>query len=965
MIAEPINTVEQQAEVTASTCPYCGVGCGVLIQTKLDTQGIRFISGVQGDPKHPANFGKLCSKGANLHLGATPTVQQQARLAHPAMRTNKLDPLVQCSWDDALQYATEQFASIIKSHGPDAVAFYVSGQLLTEDYYVFNKLAKGLIGTNNIDTNSRLCMSSAVAGYKASLGADAPPCSYEDIDHAQVVFISGSNTAYAHPVLYRRLEQARANKHNTATPLRTIVVDPRLTDTAQEADLFLPILPGTDVALYNAMLHQMLWEGWIDRSFIEQHTQGFEALRTAVRECTPAWAARICGVPEADIVKAAHWFSEGPTLSLYCQGLNQSSQGTDKNTALINLHLVTAQIGKAGAGPFSLTGQPNAMGGREVGGLANLISAHREMSNPEHRQQVAQLWNVPDVPATPGKTAVELFEAVGNGTIKAVWIVCTNPANSMPDAQKVAAALAGSAFVVVQDAYSDTASAAFANLVLPASTWGEKDGTVTNSERRISRVRSAVDQFAQARNDWMIARDFAQLLKNKLNPSSTISFDYPNVESVWNEHRESTRGRDLDITGLSYNHLEQHGPQQWPMPEGKQKGTARLYTTGQFATTSKKANLLYSEFKPPVDKTSARFPLQLNTGRLRDQWHTMSRTGLVGKLFSHEAEPWLDMNSLDMGRRRFNDGDFVSIESARGSMSIRVRNSTSVRSGQCFVAMHWGPEVLISGGINNLTQPAFDARSKQPELKSAAVRVEKIELPFRLTMFASLSASRAITARKAIAQLLKGTEHEYALAIPLSLDAQVQDERSKESPTATEGLLIRLASSNRISASLASAIEKTLNLASHKLLRYSDPKAGQQRTLEIRDGRLTYGMIQGDTRSERWLMQLLQQRSAVPKQNQFLLVSRDTPPDGLKQRERIVCNCFGVSQDKIKEIIQQTVGGVNQQTVGGVTQPAINANSCLSALQTKTGCGTNCGSCLPELKSLIRNALSQEASYAS
>jgi assimilatory nitrate reductase catalytic subunit len=964
MIEEPIATLEQQTQLTASTCPYCGVGCGVLIQTKLDEQGIRFISAVQGDPKHPANFGKLCSKGSNLHLSAAPVVQQQARLGHPAMRTNKLDPLMQCSWDEALQYATEQFATIIQNHGPDAVAFYVSGQLLTEDYYVFNKLAKGLIGTNNIDTNSRLCMSSAVAGYKASLGADAPPCNYEDIDHAQVVFIAGSNTAYAHPVLYRRLEQARAKKQNSVTPLRTIVVDPRLTDTAQEADLFLPILPGTDVALYNAMLHQMLWEGWVDRNFIEQNTQGFETLRSALRECTPAWAARICGVPEADIVKAAQWFWEGPTLSLYCQGLNQSTQGTDKNTALINLHLVTAQIGKAGTGPFSLTGQPNAMGGREVGGLANLLSAHRELANPEHRKQVAQLWNVPEVPATPGKTAVELFEAVGKGAIKAVWIVCTNPANSMPDAQKVAAALSGSAFVVVQDAYSDTASAAFANLVLPATTWGEKEGTVTNSERRISRVRSAIAPFEQARNDWRIARDFALLLKQKLNPNSAIFFDYSSAESVWNEHRESTRDRDLDITGLSYPLLEQLGPQQWPMPEGQQKGTARLYTSGQFATQSKKANLLFSQFIPPLDKTSARFPLQLNTGRLRDQWHTMSRTGLTGQLFSHEAEPWLDMNGLDMGRRRLIDGDFVRIDSARGVMKIRVRNSQSVRSGQCFVAMHWGPEVLLSGGINNLTQPAFDARSKQPELKSAAIRVEKIELPFRLTTFATLSASQAITARKSIARLLNQSEQDYAVVIPLSIDPKVQSDPSSEPILPTEGLLVRLASSKNINPTLANAIEKILNISSHKLLRYSDPKAGQQRTLEIRGENLTYGMIQGDTRSERWLMQMLQQRLAVPKQSQFLLLSRETPPDGLKEREKIVCNCFGVSKDKIKEVIEQAIKLKNPNAATDEST-FTNAEGCLSNLQAKTGCGTNCGSCLPELKSLIRAALSQEVSHAT
>ncbi len=929
---------------TASTCPYCGVGCGVLIETSVGEDGLTAIVGVRGDPDHPANFGQLCSKGANLHLTATPMIQLQARLGKPARRTNKSEPLVDCSWDDALKYASDQFAATIREHGPNAVAFYVSGQLLTEDYYAFNKLAKGLIGTNNIDTNSRLCMSSAVAGYKASLGADAPPCSYEDIDHAQVVFIAGSNTAFAHPILYRRLEKSRAQKQGSKKPLRTIVVDPRLTDTAQEADLFLPILPGTDVALFNAMLHHLLWEGWIDQSFIDQHTEGFDTLRAAVRECTPAWAARICGVPEADIIKAAQWFFEGPTLSLYCQGLNQSSQGTDKNTALINLHLVTGQIGKIGAGPFSLTGQPNAMGGREVGGLANLLSAHRDLSNPEHRREIANLWGVSDVPSTPGKTAVELFEAIATQEVKAVWIVCTNPANSMPDATKVAQALKASAFVVVQEAYRDTATAAYANLVLPASTWGEKEGTVTNSERRISRVRAALKPFDQARHDWSIATDFAQRLQQKIAPNSTIRFDYSCAESIWNEHRESTRHRDLDITGLSYALLDTKGPQQWPMPEGSSAGTPRLYEDGFFSTPSKRAKLLFSAFKPPVDRTSAKYPLQLNTGRLRDQWHTTSRSGLTGQLFSHESEPWLDMNTLDMGRRRLNDGDFVRIESARGSICIRVRQSQSVRSGQCFVAMHWGPELLISGGINNLTQSAFDPRSKQPELKSAAIRVEKITLPFRLTVFVAMPSDSALTKRRAIATLLSKYDLAYSLVIPLHLDKDLATSEK-------EGLLIRIADDQAFDTTIARAIEQILKIKSHHLLRYSDKHLGQDRALKIANGMLTYVMLQGDTSSEPWLKQMLQQRSALPQQNQLLLLSSALAPEGFKARQKLICNCLAVSQDTIENTIAQ-FSNSNEQSAAG---------SCLANLQSTTGCGTNCGSCLPEVKSLIRTLLSQQS----
>jgi assimilatory nitrate reductase catalytic subunit len=415
---------------TRSTCPYCGVGCGVVIEH--DEQR---ITGVRGDTAHPANFGELCTKGRTLHLTAAPQALA-ARLAHPLRRPDRGSVPVRVEWEEVLEDVAGRFAACIREHGPDSVAFYISGQLLTEDYYVFNKLAKGLIGTNNIDTNSRLCMSSAVAGYKQTLGADAPPACYEDVDHAGCLFIAGSNTAWAHPILYRRIEAARERNPD----LKIVVVDPRRTVTAAAADLHLAIEPGTDVALFHGMLHLMLWDERVDRAFIAAHTAGFDALKTIVREYTPKLVAEICGIAESELVTAARWFGAGPTLSLYCQGLNQSSSGTAKNAALVNLHLATGQIGKPGAGPFSLTGQPNAMGGREVGGLANLLSAHRDLDDPEHRAEVAALWGVPSVPARPGLTAVELFDALAAGTVKMVWIACTNPAQSLPDQATVRAA---------------------------------------------------------------------------------------------------------------------------------------------------------------------------------------------------------------------------------------------------------------------------------------------------------------------------------------------------------------------------------------------------------------------------------------------------------------------------------------------------------------------------------------------
>jgi assimilatory nitrate reductase catalytic subunit len=424
---------------TRSTCPYCGVGCGVVIQSEGDQ-----ITGVRGDPDHPANFGRLCTKGSTLHLTATAAVTMQTRLLQPMQRTQRGAKAQPIGWDAALDTAVDKFAQVIREHGPDAVGFYVSGQLLTEDYYVFNKLAKGLIGTNNIDTNSRLCMSSAVAGYKKTLGADAPPACYDDFQHAQCLFITGSNTAWAHPILFRRIEDAKA-----ANPaMKIIVADPRRTDTCEIADLHLALQPGTDVMLFHGMLHLMLWEGWTDAAYIAAHTSGFDELKRTVRDCTPERVAQVCGIAKEDLLEAARLFAtSATTLSLYCQGLNQSSSGTAKNAALINLHLATGQIGKPGAGPFSLTGQPNAMGGREVGGLANLLSAHRDLANPAHRAEVAALWGVPSVPEKPGKTAVEMFQAAADGEIRALWIACTNPAQSLPDQATVRRALERCEFV--------------------------------------------------------------------------------------------------------------------------------------------------------------------------------------------------------------------------------------------------------------------------------------------------------------------------------------------------------------------------------------------------------------------------------------------------------------------------------------------------------------------------------------
>ncbi|MBX3606014.1 MAG: molybdopterin-dependent oxidoreductase [Piscinibacter sp.] len=918
---------------TRSTCPYCGVGCGVLIESDG-----RQITGVRGDPEHPANFGRLCTKGSTLHHTATVEITRQARLLHPQQRSARGAAPQPLGWDAALDLAAQRFGDIVAQHGPDSVGFYVSGQLLTEDYYVFNKLAKGLIGTNNIDTNSRLCMSSAVAGYKATLGADAPPACYDDLQHAETLFIAGSNAAFAHPILFRRIEDAR--RANPA--LRIVVADPRRTETAEAADLFLQILPGTDVALFNGMLHVMLWESLVDPAYIAAHTTGFEALRDRVRGFAPKDAAEICGIAEADLVQAARWFAGAeadrparrPTLSLYCQGLNQSASGTAKNAALINLHLATGQIGKPGAGPFSLTGQPNAMGGREVGGLANLLSAHRDLANPEHRAEVARLWGVPDVPAAPGKTAVEMFEAAAAGEIKALWIACTNPAQSLPDQATVRRALERAEFVVVQEAFATTATCAYADLLLPATTWGEKDGTVTNSERRISRVRPAVWPAGEARHDWAIAVDFARRLEARLRPGRPSLFAYASSESVWNEHRESTRGRDLDITGLSYEQLEL-APQQWPFPAGATQGRARLYEDGVYPTADGKARFADTAYVKLAEPRDARYPFSLNTGRLRDQWHGMSRTGTIGRLFGHVAEPALEMHAQDMARLKLVEGDFAHITSRRGTLVLPVQASEQLRPAQAFVAMHWGEE-FVTGltatgsqmtGVNTLTVPAFCPSSKQPELKHAAVKILKAELPWRLLALAWLPAGEVLRAQEQL-RVLAG-RLAYAAVVPFGR------ERS--------GLLLRAAAYESAPDDLLQQIETVLGLDRAGVLHYADKRRGQRRSMKlVPDGgetRLEAFLLAGDISAEAWVKPLLQDALPAQAYGRALLQAGATPPVALAAKGKQVCSCFDVSETRIVETLAACTGTPDAQ---------------LSQLQERLKCGTNCGSCIPELKRIVR-----------
>ncbi len=897
-------TIVNSATTVTSTCAYCGVGCGVMIET----DGAE-ITGVHGNPGHPANFGRLCTKGATLHLAAQ---RREARALYPQLRTVRNQARQRSSWDDALDYAAEKFAGIIREHGPDAVAFYISGQLLTEDYYVFNKLVKGLIGTNNIDTNSRLCMSSAVSGYKATLGADAPPACYADIACTDCLLIAGSNTAYAHPIVYRRIEDAR--RLNPA--LKVIVVDPRRTDTAREADLHLPILPGTDVALFNAMLHVLLWEEMTDPHYIAAHTSGFGQLRATVREYSPEMVAGICGVPAADIVTAARWFgSASAALSLYCQGLNQSSHGTDKNTALINLHLATGHIGRAGAGPFSLTGQPNAMGGREVGGMANLLSAHRDLSNPAHRDEVAKLWGVPSVPAHPGKTAVALFEAVARGEIKALWIACTNPAQSMPNQVLVREALSRADFVVVQEVNAYTETAEYADLLLPAAAWGEKEGTVTNSERRITHIHSAIPAPGECRPDWRIATDFAQRLGPRIGKPADALFPYNHPEAIFNEHRATTRGRDLDITGLSYALLDEIGPQQWPYPEGAAGGRERLYEDGIFPTADGRARFANVRYLPAAEPIDARYSMHLTTGRLRDQWHGMSRTGMVAQLFSHVETPALAMNADDMARRSLIPGDLVRIKSRRGTMLIPVEASEEMRAGQLFLPMHWGSNYISGLGINALTSDSCDPVSHQPELKHAAVGVEKVLLPWQMVV---MRRDRAVERMLRIQPVL--SRFDYA-SCGLS---------GRQNPV----LVLRIAHSTPVAQNMLEEMDKLLEMDEETdLMRYDDPKRGISKRVLIENGQVAGVRLTGEIAAREWLKEMMAEGAEIASVRAWVLAPVATPPVGSSSRGRVVCNCLNIAEAQIRAAVAQGAD--------------------LAALQAGLKCGTQCGSCMPELKRIV------------
>ncbi|WP_298366108.1 nitrate reductase [uncultured Lutibacter sp.] len=690
-------------------CSYCGVGCGILVNQ--DSNG---KITVEGDPDYPVNKGMLCSKGMNLNYVAQETSD---RILYPEMRWSKNHPMQKVSWDDGLDRAAAVFKSIIDKHGPDSVAFYVSGQCLTEEYYLVNKLTKGFLGTNNIDTNSRLCMSSAVVGYKKSIGDDNVPISYEDIELADTFLIAGANPAWCHPILFRRLE-----KHKLKNPTtKIVVVDPRKTQTASIADLHLQINPGTDVVLYNAIARRLFEKNRIDKKYIEENTTGAQALKELVYKTSYRDAAKICGIEVNDIKKAAQYIGKATGfINMWTMGLNQSVIGVDKNISLINLSLITGQIGKPGAGPFSLTGQPNAMGGREVGGMANLLAAHKNLLNEQDRNDVANFWGSNPISPNPGLTATEMFDALDEGKLKAIWIICTNPVVSLPNSKKVERALKKAKFVVVQDISHNSETTKYADLLLPAAGWIEKEGTMTNSERRISYLPKVIDAPGEALHDAEILWRFAQKMDFQ-------GFEYSNISDVYDEHCALTKGTNIDISGLSHKRLIEEGSFQWPVPHETHPGTARLFEDHKYETLDKKAHInIPQNILNKSESTSKEFPFILTTGRVRDQWHTRTKTGKVNRLTSHIPSPYLEMNKIDAMELNINEGDIVEIHNHRGSVKVKAQLNFDIKEGVVFLPMHWGKiEGNDFGRANNLTNTLIDPISKEPDFKFSAVKVTK------------------------------------------------------------------------------------------------------------------------------------------------------------------------------------------------------------------------------------------------
>lgn len=695
---------------TRTTCPYCGVGCGVLATRAPDG-----TVSVAGDTDHPANFGRLCSKGAAL----AETLSLDDRLLHPEINGKR------AGWDEALDLVAEKFATTIAKYGPDSVALYVSGQILTEDYYLANKLMKGYVGSANIDTNSRLCMASAVAAHRRAFGTDTVPATYADLEEADLIVFVGSNFAWCHPVLFQRVLAAREKKGT-----RLICIDPRRTATAESADLHLPLDPDSDVPLFLGLLQHLEAAGCRDAAYTSAHVNGVDEALAAASGFTIARVAAETGLSQADLAAFYAEFAATPkVVTIFSMGVNQSDSGTDKANAIINCHLLTGRIGKPGAAPFSITGQPNAMGGREVGGLANMLAAHMNIEDEAARVRVQRFWSSPGMAQKPGLKAVEMFEAVRAGKIKAIWIVSTNPVDSLPQADRVREALELCPFVVVSDAIRHTDTTAYADVLLPATAWGEKDGTVTNSERRISRQRAFLPAPGEARGDWW---QIAQVAKHM----GFTGFDHASPAAIFAEHAalsafENDGARDFDIgayDAVSDAEFEALKPFMWPQPAGAGAQETRFFAEGRFYHPDGKARMV-PVAAPPASKARSRaYPLWLNTGRIRDQWHTMTRSGKTGRLMGHYGEPFCELHPEDAEAYGIGPASLMQVQSAHGAVIVRALVTDRARNGSVFLPIHWTDQFAAKARADALVDAKTDPISGQPGSKRTPCIIAPAEM---------------------------------------------------------------------------------------------------------------------------------------------------------------------------------------------------------------------------------------------
>lgn len=847
--------------LTRTTCPYCGVGCGVLA---------RADGTIQGDPDHPANFGRLCSKGAALGE----TIDLQGRLLHPQIKGQDAD------WPETLDLVASRFSDAIRDHGPDSVAFYVSGQLLTEDYYVANKLMKGFIGSANIDTNSRLCMASSVAGHKRAFGTDTVPGTYADLEEADLIVLVGSNLAWCHPVLHQRIAAAKAAR----PALKVVNVDPRKTATSALADLHLRVKPDGDVALFNGLLTYLADNNAIDLAYIHDHVNGCKAAVDQARCCDLSDT----GLSPQELTQFYQlWAATPKVVTVYSQGVNQSASGTDKVNAILNCHLATGRIGRSGCGPFSVTGQPNAMGGREVGGLANMLANHLDIENQDHRERVQGFWNSPTICTTAGLKAVDMFQACADGKIKALWVISTNPAVSMPDADAVAAAIGTVPFVVVSDIMARTDTGDLADVLLPATGWGEKDGTVTNSERRISRQRAFLPAPGTARPDWQILCGVAQRM------GFAEGFNYTSPAEIFAEYvalSDQTRdfGKDLDLSVFADADYAALLPTQWP------RNDSRFFADGRFFHPDGKARMLPITAPDTLEYTG----FKVNTGRNRDQWHTMTRSGKSPRLGAHLAEPYLEIHPQDAADLSLKAGDLAALKNHQGRAILRVLITDRTPQGQVFAPMHWTRQRSSAGTINSLTPPVVDPISGQPALKAATSTINKFS-PRWYGFAASTLQMQPTQSYAAIARSLTGWQGEFA---------------GTDTPQDWESLARQI-----------------LGLEQGEIAIMQDQNTHQTRIAIHQDGILAGLFFAGPA------------PVSLARSYAVSLIGTNTPPlqalagrSGVDQPDpgQTVCACMNVGINTLRAAV------------------SAGANS-VEALGTVTCAGTSCGSCKPELAALL------------